>query len=655
MAKTLERDVLDALTHGSVSLPVWHLAPCDRWRLLRDTLLGHVPVRGGMRPRDLPLDPAARELVQTATAIQSCEYQVGGEVQARFGDWLYLFSALVEPKCEDDAIAHAAVHECIRELRQALGLGELDDFADKSPFHHRLLGVLGLSRQEWKRLTKSKTNFDRQRQVARLGARVCAAWRTATPEDLEKHGGDVRAWAVAATGANHRQGGGLRSGGGRGGGKGRQQYIHRAKTHWMMRGASVWCAQSLAFARDRIIAKHQPLLLSDTDALVSFVFPAVSATAEAILRDIERAYRDAHSFGERFPRLASYHPGLAEDRHEGSDSLTSMPRLSVWRHPATSLLDLCVARIDRNSATEARIGGNTAGQRSSQAQPTACSFVEGEPACLSQSPAWLENRGPRRPEHYGWSALCWSLSGTTLRTHWHHGICAELNRQDYAMMAVSHGAWLEKLKMKEEPLTFVKLDGDDVGDQFLQTPIPSRPVLGLKLGRLVMARVMAATKQVIEIHDRHDRPKYLPVDLVYFGGDDIFFCLPHCYLEAFLRGFGKPPAELGQDETDPWDQNPFRYLAISLPPGSEFTDGDTLDRSERFRIANLVAAQTLAPGLRGLAKPQRRDDAVLETLNAGIADRGYRCEWAPTITDTGIVHGFSLNLVHVAPRPAESA
>jgi hypothetical protein len=223
------------------------------------------------------------------------------------------------------------------------------------------------------------------------------------------------------------------------------------------------------------------------------------------------------------------------------------------------------------------------------------------------------------------------------------------------MMAVSHGAWLEKLKMKDERLTFVKLDGDKVGDQFLQTPIPSRPVLGLKLGRLVLTRLMAATKQVIDMHDRHERPKYLPVDLVYFGGDDIFFCLPNCYLEPFLRGFGQPLDELDTGETCPWDRNQFRYLAISLPPGAEFTDGDTLDRSERFRMANLTAALTLAPGLRGLSKPQRRDDAVLERLNAGIVDRGYRCEWAPSITDTGIAHGFCLNLARITPRPAESA
>lgn len=661
MADSLHSDVLDALSHGSVSLPVWHLCPRKRWWLLRDTLLGHVRVRGGMRTRDLPLDPVAREIVKVAAAVQGREYPVGGTVPARFGDWLYLFSVLVEPTLTrsadaDDGTAHAAIRECMLELRRALGFAELKDFQNTCPFLHRMLGVLGLSRQEWKRLTDSGADFGPQRDVARLGARICAAWRTPAREDLQQHGDDVRAWAELATGANSQQLdlfdtlanekrvlATLKP-------LGVQQYIHRAKAHWMMRGASVWCAQSLAFARDRIVSQENALLLSDTDALVSFIFPADAPPADVMLRSVRAAWINPRLFSRHFPRLGTYHPLGTAGASSGVDPVTCLPTLSLWRYPATSLLDLCVARIPRNDATEKQVGWTEATSSSQEATP--CSFVQDERAYVSQSPAWLEARGPRQAEHYGWSALCWSLSGTTLRTHWHHGICAELNRDDYAMMPVSHGAWLDKLRMKSERLTFVKLDGDNVGDRFIETPIPSRPLHGLKLGRLVLARVVEATKRVLAIHDAYNRPKYLPVDLVYFGGDDIFFCLPGCYLEPFLRGFG---SQLPGLDAAPWESNSFRYLSVALPPESEFEEQSRDKLAAEFARANLCAALMLAPGLRELSKPRRPDDAVLEKLNAGIADRGYRCEWAPSPAGTGIVHGFSLNLVRLAENPSDSA
>jgi len=662
MADSLPLDVLNALSHGSVLRPVWHLAPRERWQLFRDTLLGHVTVRGGMRTRDLPLDPVARMIVRVATAVQGREYPVGGTVPARFGDWLYLFSTLVEPVLvrsadAEDGAAHAAIRECMLELRQALGLGELADFQNRCPFHHRLLGVLGLSRQEWKRLMESGVDFGPQRNAARLGARICAAWRTPARENLKQYGEDARAWAEVATGAKKQQLdlfttlanekrvlATLKP-------IGVQQYIHRAKTHWMMRGASVWCAQSLAFARDLVVSQNDALLLSDTDALVSFIFPVDAPSADVMLQPVRNAWSDPQRFAKRFPRLAPYHPAAIAGQSSGSDPLASLPTLSLWRYPATSLLDLCIARIPKQEATETQVGWTTAAQPSSQEAPP-CSFVEDEQAYVSQSPAWLEARGPRRVENYGWSALCWSLCGTTLRTHWHHGICAELDRNDYAMMPPSHGAWLESLKMQPEQLTFVKLDGDKVGDRFAETPIPSRPLQGLKLSRLVLARVVEATRQVLAIHDAYDRPKVLPVDLVYFGGDDIFFCLPGCYLETFLRGFGAPLPGL---DAAPWDSNTFRYLSVSLPPGSDFQERSRDKIAAEFARANLYAALMLAPGLRELSKPRLRDDAALERLNAGSADGGYRCEWAPSLASTGIAHGFSLNLVRIAPQPVELA
>jgi hypothetical protein len=650
--------LLSALSQCSVSVPVWHLAPIDRWHLLRDTCLGHAPVRGGMRTRDLPLDPVARRMVETAARIQSSEYEVGGKVKCRFGDWLYLFAVLVEPAlAKSPDAAHAAIRECVLEMRQALGFGERKDFANKCPFHHRLLGALGLSRQEWQRLAAEGTSFGRERQVARLGARVCAAFRSPGADRLKPEDPDVFSWAIRAIGAKDHD---------------RellqdladakrvlvtikpmdiQRYMHRAKMHWMMRGASVWCAQSLAFARDRILEIHGGLLLSDLDALVALVFPENAPAVEDMLRDVAAAWASPECFKAHFPRLAAYHPANPQYRN-GIDPVQSLPLLSAWRFPTTSLLDLCVARGSREPEMKDCVSRPPASEASTAHGVVACSFVEHENAYVSHSPTWLTDRGDRQPENYGWSAICWSLSGTTLRTHWHHGVCAALNRDDYPMMAVSHGGWLEHLKMKTERLTFVKLDGDGVGDRFLDESFPSRPLLGLKLGRLVQERVLAATRRVLEVHDAAKRPKYLPVDLVYFGGDDLFFCLPGCYLEPFLQGFGQ---SFDGSDLAPWKSTHFSAISVKLPPGSDFTDNDRLAKSEEFARANLAAARMLGPGLRDLVKDGRCDDETLAELNDSIAALGYRCEWAGAPTGTGVAHGVSLSLVRLPAEPAISS
>jgi len=645
--------ILAALSQGSVSVPVWHLAPLDRWHLLRDTLLGHAPVRGGMRTRDLPLDPVARQLVETATAIQSSEYGVGGDVKCRFGDWLYLFAVLVEKVlAKSPDAASGAIQECVLELRQALGLGERHDFANKCSFHHRLLGVLGLSRQEWDRLAEHGTSFDRTRRVARNGARVCAALRDTDCVPLDPQAIDVLPWALRAIGGKTSDRELLQE---LADSKrvlvtvkpiGILPYIHRAKTHWMMRGASVWCGQSLAFARDHILATYGGLLLSDLDALVAFVFDEDAPAVDAMLHDVAVAWASPPSFTARFPRLADYHPAALSQRDHNVAAEQAMPTLSAWRYPATSLLDLCVARGPNQKTSDASIGWHRVNEFPAGSLDPDCSFVEDEKAYVSRSPNWLQDRAHRKTDHYGWSALCWSLCGTTLRTHWHHGVCTALNRADYPMMAVSHGGWLEHMKMKHERLTFVKLDGDGVGDRFLKASFPSRPLLGLQLGRLVQERVVAATRRVIETHDAAQLPKYLPVDLVYFGGDDIFFCLPGCYLDPFLRGFGKLP---NINKFDPWASTTFGVISVSLPPGSEFKDSDKLTQSKEFALANLAAARMLGPGLRDLVKNGNRDDATLTALNASIATLGYCCEWAESPTDTGVTHGISLSLVRL-PR-----
>lgn len=656
----LQADVLDALSRASVSLPVWHLAPRERWALLRDTLLGHVMMRGGVRPRDMPLDPDCRKVIETAASVNGHAYWAGGYAQgermrSRFGDWLYAFAVLVEPAIDTDpcATAHAAVATCATELLLALDAAHRDD-PERCVFLHRLLGVLGLSRQEWKRLTDVNTRRGdvlEHGSVARVAARVCAhrsdpAWNVG-----ERTGADLHDFIAETDNCKPED-------------KARllvldhetrslaslkpmdvQEYIHRASSHWMMRGASTWCAQALAFARDITLKHCDALLLSDGDAFVSFVTQKQLSPA-SIVGQIASAWCDPDLFGSRFPRLKTY---LESARAAGVSPLVAMPDISLRCTGATSLLDLCLLRSGQLDFEEAKVGWSDVRATMAAVPGVRCQHVEHEPAILHQPPAWLEKRSE---SHHGLSSLAWSLCGTTLRTHWHHGICVELGLREYSMMHVHHGGWLRQLDMYHDRLTFVKLDGDRIGKTFEETPVPGRPLRSLTLGQAVLERVVRATRRVVAVHDHHRKPPYLPVDLVYFGGDDIVFCMPGSYLPEFLAGFGEP---LGTGGVASWAAHEFSYLSVSLPPGDEFGKADHIERSKEFGQANLAAVRTLSPGLRLLGKKRARDQVGLASLNDAIRDKGYRCEWAGSSANTGRAQGISLKLVRLADETASSA
>lgn len=642
-------DILDVLSRGSIDHPVWHLAPLDRWRLLRDTLLGHGRLRGGVRPRDLPLDPTCRRSVAVATWVQRLEYDVGGRVRISFGDWLYLYAVLVEPACtrgssDADAQASTALCECVLELRRALGMSERGTFTDTCPFLHGCLGALGLSRQEWRRLSAASPSAPDNRVVARVGSRICAVQRgradvRAAPghvadlsrlaEDIGLQGSDAA--LLERLGRERRVVATLKP-------IDVQNYLHRAKSHWMMRGASTWCGQALAFARDELLRQLDGLLLSDSDAIVSFLIADPSATPSAALQCYSRSCEDPSAFSARYPRLGPCHP---HGDPRCPSALVAMPTLSLRFTAQTSLLDLCLARIDDASAVEATIGGVARSPAFLPPDAEPCHCVEGEAALTAAAPAWHEERGGRRPDRYGWSALVWSLCGTTMRTHWHHGICAALDRRDYAMMPVHHGDWLGKLGLADDRLTFVKLDGDGIGDTFAALPVPSRPSRGLTLATTVIDRVMAGTRRVIESHDAAGGPKFLPVDLVYFGGDDITVCMADRYVATFLDGFGAPLDGVAADD---WGAKEFSFISVSLPPAADFPERGE-ERSAVFARANLAASRLLAPALRHLGKPpRRRDDAVLASLAEAIAAHGFRCDWADPLPVSGCVRGASLSL-----------
>ena len=649
--------ISEVLRRASVPVPTWHLAPRARWVMLRDSLLGHAPTRGGLRPRDLPFDPDAREAIHMAAdvhgldpyevraaippEIRSSPLQAAGKPGAiAFRDWLVCYSALVEYRLGRDPDSHdqvcrQAVYDCINELRRAIGFSERGAAAPKNcSFVHRMLGLLGLSQQEWLRLSTDS----KDRELARVGAllRRCdpAIASQGSLEASDKARLDeLKAMRFRLVTLKTSK---------------VQDYLARGKYHWLMRGGSTWCAQSLALSRDLVLSDEEHaqglFLLSDSDAIVSFLGPETVASDEMVsaLESKVSAFWGDDSEGrsesdQRFPRLAAWRE-LAH--RAGVRPSSVMPDLVVACSEPRSLADLCGPSAACEGLEPQR---RTLRWNIGCVDDPQCSYVEKDRGVCFVTPEWLQPEDPRKPRAMGWTSLVWSLCGATFRTHAHEGLASELVLPDLTLAPVDLGKSLERWGRQNESVAYVKIDGDSVGDRFRNRRIPELPGLGLALVQSVFRRVTNAAKKLLA-ESGNSPAAGLPLDLVYLGGDDLLCRVPNGLLPTLLDGFGE---ELVAD--GPWSDVTFTFAAIELPPKSEImmVEGrEVLDQltaaASRAIGPALEYAKVLSKGL--IEQAAEKGDALRDTLNKAGANLAY----VGQLERFGCVRGVRMR---IAPLP----
>lgn len=594
--------ISEVLRRASVPVPTWHLAPRSRWVMLRDTLLGHAPIRGGLRPRDLPFDPDAREAISMAADVHGLEpYEVRAAIPAEVGssplqpegkpgtiafrDWIVCYSALVEYRLghapdSHDQVCRQAVYDCIRELRRAMGLNERGAAEPRHcPFVHRMLGLLGLSQQEWLRLSIDSND----RNLARVGALL----RRYDPAAVSQGRLDASDQAMLSelkamrfrlfTLKTSKV----------------QDYLARGKYHWLMRGGSTWCAQALALSRDLVLSDEEHaqglFLLSDSDAIVSFLGPE-TASLDEMVSALEGNVRtfwgdDSEGFSEsdtRFPRLAAWRN---QARRAGVRPSSVMPDLVVACSEPRSLADLCGPSAAGEGPEPQR---RTLRWNIGCADAPPCAYVEKDRGLCLVTPEWLQPEDPRKPRAMGWTSLVWSLCGATFRTHAHEGLASELVLPDLVLAPVDLGKSLERWGRQNESVAYVKIDGDSVGDRFRNRRVPELPGLGLALVQSVFRRVTNAAKKILAASGNSPATG-LPLDLVYLGGDDLLCRVPDGLLPALLDAFGE---ELVSG--DPWSDVTFTFAAIELPPKSEIVVGEGQGFLEQLTVG---ASRAIGPAL----------------------------------------------------------
>lgn len=361
-----------------------------------------------------------------------------------------------------------------------------------------------------------------------------------------------------------------------------------------MRGASDWCAQSLALARDMMLARHRDaLLFTDSDALVSLWVASDESPAlmsRHLKRDWEAFWKSAtakpYSAGLRFPRLTEW---IAK---AGEHAASIGPEVSVKADQVFSLLDLCVLEPSKEQPKSDSV--------LPAPPPTprheGCAHVRDDPAIFDACPQWHDKE--RHTDKIGFTSIVWSLCGTTFRTHAFEGLRSALNRHDFRMAPVGLQELLNALDMQNEPLVHLKLDGDGVGEIFRASCHADFPRLGLELAYAMRTRLVAAVSRALAEHARLRPSKpctTLPVDLVYLGGDDLYCCLPAPLVNAFLDGFGDESAVTG-----PWSKTRYTFVAFRFPPRLAYKAGDPTHEveSQRKRRANLAATESMNRSLK---------------------------------------------------------
>ncbi len=644
----MQDGLIEALRTAAVDAPAWHLTSADRWQLLRNTLLGHVRVRGKLRPRDLPLDTSCQAVIDSAARLLNLPPYTFSNGNIRFRHWLGMFLLLPVAKAgareETPPSADDLLCATILEICFTLRGGVTQDVVSQaaSPFVQRLIGVLGLSQQEWDRLVRKYQAAVRQRTpthdavLARWAARVIALPAEVRPEDIknreefraalarrmtefegqrpsiEKMLADLDDLACCYVTLKAEK---------------PQRYINRGTRHWLLRGASGWCSQSLALARDLMCGFEGALLFSDSDAVVGMWFPRTVSQRKLQKRLDERLtefwqLQDGAGMAERFPRLWAW---LGENLPEGTglQRNTNLPALSVRCLAALSVLDICLYRVAEEEA------GAKPSDDDTFADGT-CARVLGDVAVEFQtSPPWLQDESDEQEtidgtdsskeknqkERFGITSMIWALSGTAFRTHAYEGLCTALNVPDLRLQAVKHGKWLRQLGLPNDSLVHLKIDGDGVGDRFRTSSLADFPSLSMQLARMVQRRLVAGVQAVLEKFPAEPL-QTVPVDVVYVGGDDVYVILPWTVLDFFLSGFSDAVQGL---EENPWQLTPFTFVAARLTPRDDLLagieegrGGAGSQRSNRFAAANLAAARLVTEGLKHV-KNEFKEETSLKT------------------------------------------
>lgn len=325
-----------------------------------------------------------------------------------------------------------------------------------------------------------------------------------------------------------------------------QTYLDNCSKSFIQRGASYWCSQFIALVRD-VIDRNTVLpsvLLTDCDS-VSIRALSSSEDKVAIQQAIfdyfidknEYTQLDRNFVNRHLPRLLPY---FEIAKKENIYTCNVLPDIELSVRKNVTIIDLLVERSSLNDwvlpqkSTENTIHFQHEYTVDRRLNCDACSSEPAFELESMQTPSWYAKG---RGDKYGFKSVFLSLVGLNVKKNIQHNFGQSIFPslgQEIAFEQSLKNLATRSCKSRTE-LCMIKYDGDKIGCAFTERCFISRPELSIQLE---VAFRNALIKTVIDIVDRY-KLDFCPVELVYFGGDDLFIVLASCYAIAFVKCFNR--------------------------------------------------------------------------------------------------------------------
>lgn len=656
----------------------------QNWRLLIQVLLGHPPIRGGIRPRDFPIGHHHERALQLASALCHARvpYAIGSylRIPARgsysLHEWCIAF-ALLSLEEERQVGYRFRIRIVLEKLQDVLYRADPER---GRLFHDTSCLMFGLRAPEMERVNPQQELFQQVQRRADVAALSALLSHTSTPLSagegaILESGIDDKCRLVFEETTVSRPSDHFRS-------HHLQRYLcaldelaavdlwlitikgnkiqkllDRCKLSFIRRGASAWCSQSLALLRDELLCTPlldaPPMLLSDSDAVVTMVtaHEIDSTTMDEIARTIlTDSMKSTGALTARFPKLQEWRDQA--EREIDPDGEGENWRALARVHPdfsiqvrQTNLLEMALDgqrwREDHeyeDAEGEARLISLRHDRPASVAGHEECDGLVGCKTYRDEGfrlPPWYEDHN----EKFGWEAVAYSMVGGIYRMTADRGLAADVEDLVHEPIDV-RALWKRRCKAlsKAKAITslrtaLVHIDGDRIGRLFIETPSIARPAHGIGLESMLRYRFVGAVKKLIE----RTKLPLLPVDLLYLGGDDLMLRLPADLLDEFADAFAQSVPRTGDADCplDRLSELTFTIVAVeydSVPRvyGNESRPPETTLKAMRRLSPLMKLAKKGTPGSEFVAKLGKfdadlDDGATLEEfrhLEFGTAVRG---------------------------------
>ncbi len=451
-----------------------------------------------------------------------------------------------------------------------------------------------------------------------------------------------------------------------------QRFLGRTKRSFVQRGASAWCSQTVARLRDHFSSgawggPSLPILV-DSDAIVMLAAPAtlniseLGAAAERFLSEFSGAGVGVH---EAYPRLSA---ALLAAAQQGLSPRSLHPDVEI-QLVQMSALEYALhctpqsgarARVPAQRYLVRSASATDTGNEAVAASGVTCHAVWGQQGFTAPTsslepdlrlPTWLsQNR--KGAEQYGLAGWGYALAGSGWRMVTGRGILRALERarrsgqcrlpDDWSMLSLPFRkprleAWESSTDM------IVRMDGNDVGDMFLGAPRlrgPSlSPCLELNLGQ----RWLAALCRLLESR-ANDLPHVLPVQLLYFGGDDLQFQIAASCWELFWDAMVAHSDAAFPPEVR---RIAFKVAAVEVPNVHDDEPGGYLFANACMPTLIQLAKRRPTGTMRGML---RRQGIIGEAMKAVPGSKALQRQLEREYRDPEVTRGRELQLALLRRR-----